>query len=137
MDLKSAFGCPTPTSSITPTTPSSMPFEVSLKLLMYHIVRSQGILLDPRLTLVLNMQNSLFIAATEALIMSVNINCAHPLAIIECSDQCLVHNDKWDNQCPVPFSPDLQTPLHFVVPLPQNGFTLTRKPIHHEVQCFS
>lgn len=60
--------------------------------------------------------------------MSLNINCAHPQAIIECSDQCLVHNDKLDNQRLVPFSPDLETPLHFVVPLSQSGCILTRKP---------
>lgn len=82
LELKSAFGCPIPTASITPTTPSSMPFEVPLKPLMYYIERWQGILLDPRLTLVLNMQNLLLIAATEALIMSLNMNCAVPLAII-------------------------------------------------------
>lgn len=67
--------------------------------------------LTPCLALVLNMQSSLF--ATEALVMSSNINCTHPPAIIERSDHHLVHNDVRDNQHADPFNPDLADPITF------------------------
>lgn len=58
----------------------------------------------PPLTLMSNMQSSLLILTTEVLIISLSIYLAHLLAIIECSDWYLVHNDVWDKQCPDPFS---------------------------------
>lgn len=48
-------------------------FEVPIKLLMYLHWEMTGCLLDPRLTLTLNMQSFLFIAALATIIMGLNI----------------------------------------------------------------
>lgn len=84
---------------ISPTAPSCIvPVEVSMNLLMCRSEKRHGSPLEPCFTLALNMQSSMLIAAAEVFLMSLNINCAHPLDIMDRSDHYLVHNDVWDNR---------------------------------------
>lgn len=91
---------------ITPTAPSSnLPVEVSMNQLMCCSEKRHGAPLDLCFTLALNMQSSMLIAAAEVFLMSLNINCAHPLDIMDRSNRYLVHNDVRDNRHADPFNP--------------------------------
>lgn len=88
-----------------PTAPSSgLPVEVSMNLLICRSEKRHGAPLDPCFTLALNMQSLMLIAAAEVFLMSLNINCAHPLDIMDRSDHYLVHNDVRDNRRADPFN---------------------------------
>lgn len=91
---------------ITPTAPSgNLPVEVSMNQLMCGSEERHGAPLDPCFTLASNMQSSMLIAPAELFLMRLNINCAHPLDIMDRSDRYLVRNDVWDERRADPFNP--------------------------------